>query len=92
MATKITQEDILAINRAYQRIGTYAGAARELGFSAGTIKKYIVKDFIDPDTIQIKKFSSIIPKLEDMESINWNLTLTKEEQEEIEELWKEISL
>ena len=60
MATKITQDDILNINRTYLKLGTYAATARELGFSAGTIKKYVKPDFVDPDKIQLRKFSSEI--------------------------------
>ena len=90
MARKITTEDILNINRAYKRIGTYNGTAKELGFSPSTIKKYVVNDFIDPDTLEEKKFSSVIRPIEQIEMV-WDL-LTDDEQDEIEELWKEISI
>lgn len=91
MAKKITNEDILEINRAYQRIGTYSGVSRELGFSAGTVKKYIIEDFIDPDTLEEKKFSSTILPIDEID-IRWTLQLSEEEQGEIEELWKEIAI
>lgn len=91
MATKITQDDILNINRCYARIGTYAGVARELGYSAGTIKKYVIKDFVDPDELEIKKFGSQILPIQDINFV-WDLRLSNQENNEIEELWKEISI
>jgi DNA invertase Pin-like site-specific DNA recombinase len=91
MVNKVTQEDILNINRLYLKYKTYAETARQCGFSAGTVKKYIIKDFIDPDTVEKKEFSSTILPVKKIE-INWNLTLSKEEDKEIKELWKEISL
>ena len=90
MAHKITNEDILNINRAYLKCKTYAGAARETGFSAGTVKKYVVKDFVDPAALEIKKFSSVIRPIEQIEMV-WDL-LTDDEQDEIEELWREIAI
>ena len=90
MAKKVTQEDILEINRQFLKCGTYAATSRATGFSASTVKKYIIKDFIDPDTIEKKEFSSTIYPIEAIEVV-WDL-LTDDEQEEIEELWGEISL
>lgn len=91
MAKKITQDDILTINRLYLKYKTYAAVARETGFSAGTVKKYIVDNFIDPEEIEIKKFNSIILPIEETKIV-WDLQLTTSEEEEIKELWKEISI
>ena len=40
----VTLEDITLMNELYKQIGTYAGVARQVGFSASTVAKYIQKD------------------------------------------------
>lgn len=91
MANKVTQNDILNINRIYLKLGTYAATAREVGFSAGTVKKYIIPDFIDPDELKIKQFSGEINPIQDINSLK-NLLLSDEEISEIKELWEEIAI
>ena len=91
MANKVTQNDILNINRIYLKLGTYAATAREVGFSAGTVKKYIIPNFVDPEEIELRKFSSEIKPIQDIE-MKWDLNLSEEELKEIEELWKEITI
>lgn len=90
MSRKVTNDDILKINRLYSKNHNYSQTARETGFSAGTVKKYIMKDFVDPDTLETKPFSSVIRPIEQIEVV-WDL-LTEDEQDEIEELWREISI
>lgn len=87
MATKITKDDIYNINCAYLRLGTYAATARELGFSASTVKKYIIPNF--QPALEKKEFSSEIKPISEI-TINWSLSLSAEEIEEIKELQKEI--
>lgn len=91
MANKITQEDIYNINCKYLEIGTYAGVARALGFSAGTVKKYILPNFKPAEELKTIPFSSLILPIEKMEMV-WSLQLSEEEQKEIEKLWEEISM
>lgn len=45
MANKVTPDDILQMNILYLELKTYAAVARKTGFSAGTIKKYIIPNF-----------------------------------------------
>lgn len=45
MANKVTPDDILQMNTLYLELKTYAAVARKTGFSAGTVKKYIIPDF-----------------------------------------------
>ena len=42
MANKVTQENIIEMNEIYLKVGTYAETARRTGFSASTVKKYII--------------------------------------------------
>lgn len=91
MANKVTEADKLNINRAYKRLGTYAAAARETGFSAGTVKKYVIDNFIDPDDIQLHIFSGEIKPIQEIK-VKWDLRLSDNEFNEIKELWKEIAI
>ena len=45
MANKVTPDDILQMNTLYLELKTYAAVARKTGFSAGTVKKYIIPNF-----------------------------------------------
>ena len=45
MANKVTPDDILQMNSLYLELKTYAAVARKTGFSAGTVKKYIIPNF-----------------------------------------------
>ena len=45
MASKVTNEDIVRINELYYKYKTYAEVARQTGFSAGTVKKYVIANW-----------------------------------------------
>ena len=45
MASKVTNEDILRINELYYKHKVYAEVARQTGFSASTVKKYVDKNW-----------------------------------------------
>lgn len=45
MANKVTPDDVLQMNILYLEFKTYAAVARKTGFSAGTVKKYIIPNF-----------------------------------------------
>ena len=46
MASKVTNEDILRINELYYKHKTYAEVARQTGFAASTVKKYVIPNKI----------------------------------------------
>ena len=95
----ITQEKIIEINELYLKIKTYAGVSRALGGSPApaTVKKYIIPNYISKENIKKKIF-----KKEDLPEFdvslfkieNWGdlCILSKEEIEEMKELWKELSI
>ena len=56
MATKVTNEDILRINELYYKHKTYAEVARQTGFSASTVKKYVTPGWKPVETKNIIKF------------------------------------
>ena len=99
MANRVTPEDIIRMNELYHtKYHTYAAVARETGFSASTVSKYIKKDYTPAATIVKTEFHlSDLPDpdyrlLKNTE--NWGdlCVLSEAETEEIKELWKEISL
>ena len=97
MAKRATEDDKILFNTLYLKLGTYSGVAKETGFSASTVKKYIVPDFkIPKDNAVIKFTKEDIPKVFDpitlVESENWGelCSLTPEEVVEINELKKEL--
>jgi len=88
MANKVTQDDILQFNLLYLELGSYAAVARKTGFSAGTVKKYIVENFTPPAPQQ--KWSG---ELREPGSFTIEKEgLSKEELLQLEELRKEISI
>lgn len=98
MASKVTNEDILRINELYYKHKTYAEVARQTGFSASTVKKYVQKDWKPVDIKNIKRFDmSSLPEFDSSlfkGILNYgNLcSLTEYERKEIEELWREMSV
>lgn len=99
MAKKVTNDDIIKMNELYVTLGTYAAVAREVGFSASTVSKYIKKDYVPLAQREVIKFTDdMFPEEIDV-SLFKGLTnfgdvcvLSDEEKDEIEELWKELSV
>ena len=60
MANKVTPDDILQMNTLYLELKTYAAVARKTGFSAGTVKKYIIPNFT-PATEKTKWDGILLP-------------------------------
>ena len=92
MARRVSQEDIILINEAYLAVGTYSGAAAATGWSASTIKKYIIPDYkseqkIEAVDIELPPLNEIADKLPPWYDIT---CLTPEEEREIKQLWKEM--
>ena len=94
MANKITQENIIEINELYAKYGVKAKVARELGISAGTVSKYIIKDYVPLAQRNIKRFNGEIPELDTFMFCrdDWSILceLTSQERRDLEELQKEI--
>ena len=98
MANKVTQEDILRINEIYYKVHTYAETARQTGFSAGTVKKYVIPGWRPVNIEEVKKFDlNVIPDFDasvfkNIDNYGTLCVLTNEELEEIRELWKEMAI
>lgn len=100
MASKVTNEDILRINELYYKHKVYAEVARQTGFSASTVKKYVVpgwepveqKKIIAFDIEQLPDFTEAVKIFRDISNYGTLCVLTEREQQEIKELWSELSI
>jgi hypothetical protein len=98
MARKVTPEDIVQFNELYYKLKTYAAVARETGFSASTVSKYVDKNWrpVDKENIirfkeeDLPEFSTEIFK--GVENYGDLCVLSFEEIREINQLWEELSI
>lgn len=97
MANRLTEEDKIRINELYIKYGTYAEVARQTGFSPATVRKYIIPNFTPKSEISKRIFTTEeIPLNIDLtpfiksDNLGEFCVLSKEEEEEIKELWKEM--
>lgn len=102
MARKVTEQDIKRMIELYANVHTYAEVARQTGFSASTVRKYILeaqKKNISYEEIDKSEWKIVRIKNLDFNKnlpIIYNIgevcVLSEEERKEIQELWKEIYL
>lgn len=89
---RVGPDDIIKINEAYLACGTYSGAAEATGWSASTVKKYVISDYkseqkVEAADIELPPIEEIAEKLPPWYDIT---CLTPEEEKEIKILWKEM--
>ena len=99
MAIKVTADNIIDFNKRYYICHNYSQVARETGFSASTVRKYIDKNWKPIDETKRKIFdprnlsddfdTSIFIGIENFGDL---CSLSKEEEEEIKELWEELDI
>lgn len=99
MASKVTNEDIIKMNDLYLQYHTYAEVARQTGFSASTVRKYVQKDWkplserprtiFDPNDLPDEPDLSIFDGIENFGDL---CELSEEEEIEIKSLWDELTL
>lgn len=88
---RISPKDIILINEAYLACGTLSGAAKATGWSASTIKKYLIPNFkseqkVEVTNIELPPINTVLKQLEED-----NLScLRPSEEEELKDLWKEM--
>lgn len=98
MANRVTNEDILQINNLYFQYKNYARVARETGFSASTVKKYVDKNWEPVKEENIIRFErSQVPEFDfsifkGVENYGDLCVLTTEELEELKDLWRELAV
>ena len=95
---KVTQEDIIRMNELYQDLGSYAAVARQIGFSASTVSKYVDKNYRKVDETKITRYKGDLPEfiVSEVSGAYTNIgdlcVLDEEEIEEIKQLWEEIAI
>ena len=100
MASKVTNEDILRINELYYKHKTYAEVARQTGFAASTVKKYVDKNWkpvkteniIRFDLVNLPNFFEDAPLFRGVENYGDLCVLSEEEKEEMKSLWEELAV
>ena len=100
MASKVTNEDILRINELYYKHKTYAEVARQTGFAASTVKKYVIPNWepvktdniIRFDLVNLPDFSEATELFRGVENYGDLCILDESEKEELKELWKELAV
>ena len=100
MANKVTNEDVLRINELYYKHKTYAEVARQTGFSASTVKKYVIPGwapvdegkFVRFDINSLPDFRKTVRKFCGVENYGDLCVLTSYEKVEIEQLWEELAV
>ena len=100
MANKVTNEDILRINELYYKHKVYAEVARQTGFSASTVKKYVipgwepvaVENIIHFDTALLPDFQEAVKIFRGIDTYGTLCVLTDYEKEQMKDLWKELAV
>ena len=96
MASKVTADNILDFNKRYYACHNYSQVARETGFSASTVKRYIIEGYVPKEQVEVKRFDKKLPDfpVEKFRVEDWTsfCVVTEEEKEERKDLWKELSL
>ena len=98
MARKVTAEDIKQFNELYQKYKTYAEVARQTGWSASTVSKYIDKNYVMPTAAILVHFDmTTMPEFspemfKGIENYGELCELSDEEKEGVVALWKELLL
>ena len=95
---RVTSEDILCMNEIYYKTRVFAEVARQTGFSASTVRKYVDVNWKPVVSENIIRF-----EMEDLPEFDTTCfkgvdnygdlcVLTGREQEEMKELWKELAV
>ena len=98
MANKVTNEDILQINSLYFQYKNYAEVARQTGFAASTVKKYIDPNWKPIEQRIIHPFNEeLMPEVNQailvfrgVSDYGYLCTLSETEKEEVKKLWEEL--
>lgn len=100
MARRVTPENVQQFNEIYFVCHNYAEVARQTGWSASTIKKYIQTDYIPKNQINIIKFDTDKIQSTDeaaqlfigLSNIGELCILTETEKQNVQEFWKELTV
>ena len=95
---RVTSEDILRMNEIYYKTHVFAEVARQTGFSASTVRKYVDVNWKPVVSENIIRFEiDDLPEFDTtcfkgIDNYGDLCVLTEREQEEMKELWGELSV
>ena len=100
MANRVTSEDILRMNEIYYKTHVFAEVARQTGFAASTVKKYVIPGWepvkVDAivrfDLVNLPNFSEVTPLFRGVENYGDLCVLSEEEKEQMKSLWEELAV
>lgn len=99
MARRVTMDDIRRMNEIYYQCHSYAETARQVGYSASTVRHYIDPHFNPVTEDQVRRFnpdtdmpSFSTSRFTGVENYGDLCVLSDDEVIEIQKLWKEIVL
>lgn len=98
MANRVTSEDILRMNEIYYKTHVFAEVARQTGFSASTVRKYVDVNWKPVELDKIIKFDlNNLPEFDTtpfkhVSDYGVMCILDDEEIDQIRELWKELAV
>lgn len=96
---RVTTEDILNFNKLYFKYKSFAEVARQTGFSASTVSKYVDKNWKPLDEGRRKIFDPMQLKpdfklecFKGVENFGELCVYSAEEEAEVHELWEEMDI
>ena len=95
---RVTSEDILRMNEIYYKTRVFAEVARQTGFSASTVRKYVDVNWKPVELDKIIKFDlNNLPEFDTtpfkhVSDYGAMCILDNEEIDQIRELWKELAV
>ncbi len=95
---RVTSEDILRMNEIYYKTHVFAEVARQTGFSASTVRKYVDVNWKPVENENIIKFDmNDIPEFDSsifrgIDNYGDLCVLTEREKEEMIDLWRELAV
>ena len=98
MASRVTSEDIVRMNEIYYKTHVFAEVARQTGFSASTVRKYVDTNWKPVEAENVVKFDMAqlpnfdIRAFNGLENFGELCVLSSQEKEEIMRLWKEMAI
>lgn len=95
---RVTSEDILRMNEIYYKTHVFAEVARQTGFSASTVRKYVDvnwKPVVSEEIVvfnmkNIPDFKEAVKCFRGVDNYGDLCVLSEEERTEIKELWAEL--
>lgn len=94
MARRLTENDKIQINEVYAACRNYTKTAEITGFSAASVRKYVIPNYEpaarhrpDPNSFHVPSIDDTIKMLQADDEL---CLLSEKEKQEMESLWKDL--